>query len=552
MYKTKLKGWKMGKNAIRADWLVFMKFYQERLEAGMNETFMLIHNKVRRIQDLRRYLRAHREAEDTFLAEAMASKVPIPGYMHLCHADGSLADIASSTSLEPAAYEGSLPTAILGPNTHRSPSLAQDGDPLKPGLTMSHEMSSPARERHELLDFDMSLSRPASVTEESSSRAPTGSHSPLRSSGLPEDPVHFGHGYDLGEIQQQRARGSAATVSSIHSSARYDGPVTNSEQANLQTSYEAACMLACMYHAARRREVGRQCLNRAVMFFGQMCLVKSPFVLTGASTMLTWMLVHAEGSIAGMVMGACWAAARDVLGDQDTISTLLEWMTAATGGIEKLRACHVNTETLGHVWQSFQHRLGEEHPHTIVALYCLSFQLMLADRLFAEAEEHLRRLYLISIKSLGLAHLQTINILATLSRAQHRQKKYSLALETIDKSLAVAAVPLGEYHPHRLELLIRRALVLLKLDRLDETERLYWLVTEARAATLGMHHRATVAAHESLVAMLQKNGTWEERKVDAHRLLIHPQLMVSEYENWWRRVVEANRPHNDNGSSDEE
>lgn len=110
MYKARLKRWNIGKNATRADWLVFMQSYQERLEAGMNDTFMLIHNKIRRIQELRRYLRAHREDEDAFVAEAMASEIPIPGYMHLCHADGSLAETAPSTSLGPATYEGPLLT----------------------------------------------------------------------------------------------------------------------------------------------------------------------------------------------------------------------------------------------------------------------------------------------------------------------------------------------------------------------------------------------------------------------------------------------------------
>ncbi|KAK6383101.1 hypothetical protein LTS17_003771 [Exophiala oligosperma] len=439
MYKARLKRWNIGKNATRADWLVFMQSYQERLEAGMNDTFMLIHNKIRRIQELRRYLRAHREDEDAFVAEAMASEIPIPGYMHLCHADGSLAETAPSTSLGPA-------------------TLTQNEDPLNPAFTESYEMTAPDQQWREVPDLDMSGPRPASRTEESFSRPPANDHSRLRLSGPPENQVEFRHGCNIGESEQQLAGGSAAIVSTQPSAVKYDGPATISEQADRPTTYDSACMLACMFHAAGRREMGRQGLRQTVMLFRQMCLVKSPFVLTCASTMLTWMIVHAEGSIAGMVMSACWETAKDALGNQDPISTLLAWMIAATGGIEKMRACTVNTETLRHVWQTFQHRLGAEHPHTIVALYCLSFQLILADKLFAEAEEHLQRLSLISTKILGLAHLQTINVLATLSRAQGRQKKFLLALETIDQSLAAAVAPLGEYHPLRLELLIRKAL----------------------------------------------------------------------------------------------
>jgi hypothetical protein len=202
----------------------------------------------------------------------------------------------------------------------------------------------------------------------------------------------------------------------------------------------------------------------------------------------------------------------------------------------------VATEALG----------SQKHGHTIVALYCLCFHLIFADKDCAQAERYLEYLCVVSADVFGPYNIQTINILATLSRAQQRQKKYLAALETINRSLVAA--PLGLNHPHRLELLLRKALILWKLNRMDEMEELYWIVVKGRVATLGIHHKSTIAAHNSLVDVLHWNNNWQARKDDAHRLLVDPQIGVSDYESWWRRVVEANRADKckDRSSSDEE
>ncbi len=176
---------------------------------------------------------------------------------------------------------------------------------------------------------------------------------------------------------------------------------------------------------------------------------------------------------------------------------------------------------------------------------------MFADKDFAQAERYLEDLCVVSEWMFGLFQIQTINILATLGRAQHRQKKYLRALETINRSLMAA--PLGLNHPHRLELLVRKPLIVWKINCIYEMEELYWIVVKGRVAKLEIHHKTTTAAHNSLADMLYSNGTWESRKDDAHRLLADPQLSVSDYESRWRRLVEANRANRnlDRASGDE-
>lgn len=319
-----------------------------------------------------------------------------------------------------------------------------------------------------------------------------------------------------------------------------------------QHAYEAACMLAAMLGAAGRKLAMVVVLGRASEVFQRMCQFHSPAVLTAPSFVLTWLLVHAEGSFPEKIMAASLAAATEALGPNNPVNLLLEWMTAAAAR-DKLRTCRIGVKELRTVWQGFHHTLGEAHGHTIVALYCLSLHMILADKQFSEAEQYLQKLSLVSTNVFGLSCVLTINILATLSRAQHRQGKYLLALATIDRSLAAA--PLGLNHPHRLQLLLRKALILRRLDRWEETEALYWIVVRGRMATLGWQHKDTIAAHNSLVWVLQEQtGNWEARRDDVQRLLVDPQVSVDEYESWWRRFKEENKAPVSGGqdSSDDE
>jgi hypothetical protein len=320
----------------------------------------------------------------------------------------------------------------------------------------------------------------------------------------------------------------------------HPGPsVPGLSQHDAHDSYIAASMLACMYGAARQKDIMDRCLQQVSTAFWQMCCEGNPFVLLAASAVLTWLTVHAQGTVPERVMRASLDAAKEALGSEDPICVLLEWMSAAVA-LNKIGTCAIDSTRLRQIWQGFTRTLGEECNHAVVALYCLSLHLIIVDKDFALAERYLEGLYHVSAQSCGAHHIQTINILATLSRAQHRQKRHLAALMSIERSLEAA--PLGLNHPHRLELLVRKAVILWRLNRLDESEELYWLVVRGRVATLGAHHPRTNKAHESLVDVLTVNGKWDEKKGEAHRLLAGPQVAVSEYESWWCRIVEANRP----------
>jgi hypothetical protein len=82
MYKSRLASWNVGKNASRKDYLVLARLFADRQSRGLPEGTFEVHNKIRNIEDLRKYLRQHDENEEAFFTEARASSAAIPAYIH--------------------------------------------------------------------------------------------------------------------------------------------------------------------------------------------------------------------------------------------------------------------------------------------------------------------------------------------------------------------------------------------------------------------------------------------------------------------------------------
>jgi hypothetical protein len=216
---------------------------------------------------------------------------------------------------------------------------------------------------------------------------------------------------------------------------------------------------------------------------------------------------------------------------------------------KKLNEGTIDSSKLRRVCALLERLEEDSHLHKIVARYCLAFHLLKIDRL-AHAEVlvgailHLSRLEVLAIDALGITDLIS-NVMSTLSRADSRNGGYFAALAAIDRSLYAVSLeethPLGANHPHMLEMVVRKAVLCYKLRRLGEAEHFYWIALRGRVATLGPEHKSTNKAHHSLITVLKEQGRWESMKGRVQQVVVDPQVAVTEYESWWRRVVEANR-----------
>lgn len=323
-----------------------------------------------------------------------------------------------------------------------------------------------------------------------------------------------------------------------------------------QLSLEQACGMAAIESFAGIEAQKTKSLEIAALNMRFMCACQDPRLLVSCCTILIWLTLHAEGSVAAKIMGALHAAAKDQLEENHSICLLLAWMCKAAGTsthADKKVTSQVDTKILRQIAETFQETHGREHAHTIVAFYCLAFNLMLVDKQYAAAEHLLWPAHKDAVRSLGEDHWLTTSILAGISRSQLRQGNHAMALETIEKCI-VAAASIGMQHPYNLELRVRKAVICLKLGLFEEAEDLYWTVARARVVTLGVHHKSTIAAHNSLVDVLHQTERWESCKSDAQKLLTDPGLEVSRSESWWRDRVEETRMHRPvhGSSSDDE
>jgi hypothetical protein len=600
MYKGKFASWKIGKNGIRKDYLELARLITEHRSGGFAEGSFEVHNKIRSIEDLKRYLKQRGETESEFFAEAMAAPTSTPPYIRCLVADhgkwscanklGHLlkavnleesrtaqASAASQSSSKAADDQHFNPYLSLDPpssaelrdngvaNTLNaiaaSSAMGQDSSPLS-SLNVHQQWNVPqvgtllGRERLAAAHQNFTDgSYPQVQTDNSPGAAAFSELSNLSTwqvlVNVGNDPTRFdASGYaeeslpfvdpwqDVSAIITQSSASSAPPTLSLEG-LHFPGGL---RRRNNRSLFMSACMLVCMYAAAKRVSEQALCLEQALSAFRNLCAASSPFTLTSAITMLTWMFVHVEGSLTEDVIWSMHRVASEVLGKNDPICVLLHWMFVVAR--TKLNESLIDSSELRRVWHVFRESHGEHHRHSIVARYCLAFHLIRVDRLFnaealPEAVDHLGQLETIATNALGASDLMTINIVSTLSRAHSRMGNYPLALETINRSLQ--AEPLGANHPHRLEGIVRKAVICLKLDQWDEAERLYWIAARGRIATLGRDHRSSIKAHNSLVKVLKDRGRWDSMRDRAHRLLADPQVAVTEYESWWRRVVESNR-----------
>jgi hypothetical protein len=277
-----------------------------------------------------------------------------------------------------------------------------------------------------------------------------------------------------------------------------------------------------------------------------MCMNHDPQLLATLYTVVVWLQVHDEGSTGAGIMRSLHEVASRVLSEDNAICVVLKYLTAAA--FKELGNCSMTTSVLRETWTNLSVTFGQDHPHTIVACYCLCFSMLRVDQSYEEAERILSGLCDSASRSLGPRSLQTINIWAKLSRAQNRQGKYRSAFESINTALR--ETPWGTNHPQRLEMMCRKAIICGKLDLVDEMEKLYWLVVRGRVATLRKHHKSTQRAHESLVHILKGRGRWESMKGEVQQVHVDPQLALTKYESWWQREVLRERKVAESADSD--
>jgi tetratricopeptide (TPR) repeat protein len=145
MYKKKFTQWGLRKHANRADWLAFAKLYEQGRISEQPEVFIEIHNRVRAIAHLRRYLKNTNEFEGEFFVEAMKSQTMIP--QHVCYADDPSTDSAAPK------HEGHTLSVMNSSNAEALPMFLSSSPIPGRGSFHSRSKDHEEAEQHDWIGF---------------------------------------------------------------------------------------------------------------------------------------------------------------------------------------------------------------------------------------------------------------------------------------------------------------------------------------------------------------------------------------------------------------
>lgn len=568
----------MWKNASRADWPAVALLLWLHGLANLPECDYIVHNKKKTPAEYRRHLRGQNIDEAGFLHEALAANTIIPPHVHCVHIhplgtldvnvershhlpvpsqgkDNHLMESGRQLCLRiPPMHGQSRSNAVRTRFPYQGDSVPGNHLAVNPPMEVIQDMrtpfihyppSNPELSEVIMIEYDpaawMSAPTPNDIAirdramnsqHQNSSRLIQGKKRKL-------DEVKFNM-HDF--LQPARMFQPVNTPAPVTEKSHIMTEEHNSELPGVSSGQDneldnasrflAACMAACMYGASGKYDLLTISFAQAASSIQQMWLGSDPHLLSAISTIAVWLRVYAEGSLPRSIFETIRQAIMASSQASHPIFRLVEWITAAAGG--SLADCSIKSTGLREIRTSITETYSADHSNAIVASYCLGFQILL-EGLFREAELHFQQLHETALRVLGPMSLQTVNTLTALSRAQSRQNKHAAALATIE--LALKGNPPGFGHPHRFELMYRKALICKKLGRTDEMLHSYCVVVEGRSATLGGNHPSTLKAYESLVKALQENGMWESHKDMAHRLLTKPQAVVTEEEASWRSAM---------------
>jgi hypothetical protein len=81
MYKSRFDRWGFGKNTTKQDWQAFVILRDRKKAAGVDLRQVQIHQRIRRLSELERFLRKQDVSEEEFLKEATESGMTVPDHV---------------------------------------------------------------------------------------------------------------------------------------------------------------------------------------------------------------------------------------------------------------------------------------------------------------------------------------------------------------------------------------------------------------------------------------------------------------------------------------
>ena len=564
MYKSRLSKWGFHKNVSRRDWKIAALMRHERQQKGKETASFKIHNRTKTVLELQRHIKECRVTEKEYIANARADGVTNSASIRCISpaqgdGDGKL-NVSADSSDQP-----STPSGPIGSVTEWTPTSSKDSQQSQLHERRHIPFDGVSNERPWPHQIDNNPSAVALLAN----TMPNISYRPSQTSGAGDEPKQmydFNNIVQCDQVQQDLGIMIAETycpnaftqafpemqdidswelVANPDMSAepklclkcqnpsRNHSPlprnwflqpstelpqmlsfqitstdVNEPQGSNEASKFEIFCFAACIYGGQEQYDMMSKSLQQADQVFEDMLLANNDMALLSVLLTLTILHAHNRGSMATSIIRSAYHVSARIHGDNNPLTLCIQWLTAAAG--QKLSSCPIKSATLAAIHMHMEQTFGTAHQHTIVALYCLAFELNLEKR-YAEAEEQFTRLCEICVTTLGERSLQTVSSLNGLGKSQRRQGKLTQAIDTLEKSLSKH--PLGPNHPFRLDSMKELAKVYKEIGRKDLMENMYWDILKGRIKMLGKSHSFTEEAKIDLVRLLRELGKWDEEGV---------------------------------------
>ncbi|NJR31367.1 hypothetical protein HC762_01125 [bacterium] len=257
----------------------------------------------------------------------------------------------------------------------------------------------------------------------------------------------------------------------------------------------------CMHFTQGSSDNAEPLLHHAGSLLQHMISTRHPDCLIVLNVLLSVVEAHGQRDLASDFLSSVLASIQ--LG-HCPVEASANFMVGIAS--RKLAIIDVDHRRLQTIHKNLEFHCGPESPSALVGLYHLAWRYAKDEEHQESALEILERLLPTAEYVLGQSHFFTITCMATMARVLSYIRSLPEALLVMDTALQAVDSEYAPFHPYRLELLYRRAVLFIEAECPTQAEKTLCEVITYRVQVLGIDNVLTRRSLGLLQEALAMNG----------------------------------------------
>ena len=256
----------------------------------------------------------------------------------------------------------------------------------------------------------------------------------------------------------------------------------------------------CMLHTQGSAERAKDSFRHAGDILESMIRNCHPECLTALNIMLSVLEAHGQKDVAGEFLSTVLVFSQSTMNENPVAETTEFMVSVATRRVEQ------DIEVLNSIYERLKDRFGSESPSALVGLYHIAWRCAMAEEHRERALQTLTELIRSATEILGASHFLTITCMTTMARVLSYVRTEGESLSLMRQAIWSIDLRYASFHPYRLEVLHRLAMLLIEMHRERDAESILSGVVVDRAHVLGVHNDLTVRSLELFQEALASRG----------------------------------------------